>query len=77
MGGAWPGSIICVRVENLQGTGSAGDDGVGLFLPALGLALELRDGSLVIAGLGVGPVRTGHALLCHGITSMFVFKTVA
>jgi len=72
-GGACPASMLRVRVIDLHmRAGSSGDDGVRFFLPVPGLALDLGDGGLVIAGLGVGSLRTCHALLGHRITSMFV-----
>ena len=78
-GGTCPVSMLRVRVIDLHvRTGSSSDNGVCLFLPVLGLALDLGNGGLFIARLGVSPLGAGHALFGHSITSMFVMiKTAA
>ena len=55
----------------------AGDDRFhGLFaLP--GLALDFRDRGRLISRLCVGPVRSGHSLFCHKITSGIACPTGA
>ncbi len=40
-------------------------DGLGLLLGVLRIALKLRYGGRVVAGLGVGYFRPFHALLCQ------------
>ena len=45
--------------------GGSGDNGTGLFLGVLGLALDLRHWRDVVAGMGVGPVLEGHTFLLN------------
>lgn len=47
--------------------GSPGDDGVCLSFGMLRLALELGHRRNVVPGLGMRPIRTGHAFLCHSV----------
>ena len=64
-------SMLRVRVIDLHvRTGSSCDNGVCLFLTVLGLALDLGNGGLFIARLGVSPFGAGHSLFGHSITSM-------
>lgn len=45
--------------------GGPGDDRPGGLFGVLGLSLDLRHRRDLIAGMGVCPVRAGHASLCH------------
>ena len=57
-------------VKNLHfRPGGPGDDGLCLGFSMLGFPLDLRDRWGAVVWLCVGPLRAGHAFLCHMITS--------
>lgn len=60
------GIMVRLGVKDLLPLGrSAGDNRIGRSLRVLRLSLELWDRGHLVSGLGVGPVRSLHALLCH------------